>query len=129
MIEPGSLNTFVEAAESVQAGIVYSDFYDEGNQGKILHPLIDYQPGSVRDDFGFGALVLFSVPATREAVENYGAIPCVQYAGLYALRLKVSIDHPVYHFRKPLYSVVRPALDADESSGRRKDVCVRPSPE
>ena len=34
LIEPESLNTFVEAAESVQAGIVYSDFYDEGEPRK-----------------------------------------------------------------------------------------------
>ena len=107
-------------AESTQAGIVYSDFYDESEHGKILHPLNDYQLGSVRDDFDFGAMVLFSVPAVREALKNYGPIPGVKYAGLYDLRLKVSIDHPVYHLREPLYSVVRPTTDADEPSGGEK---------
>ena len=48
-------------AESTKAGMVYSDFYDEGNCGKTLHPLSDYQAGSVRDDFDFGAMMLFSV--------------------------------------------------------------------
>ena len=32
---------------------------------KTLHPLNDYQPGSVRDDFDFGAMILFSVPPSR----------------------------------------------------------------
>jgi Glycosyl transferase family 2 len=119
-IEPETLNKFLGVAESTKAGIVYSDFFDGSEHGKTRHPLNDYQPGSVRDDFDFGAMVLFSVPAAREAVKNYGAIPGVKYAGLYDLRLKVSIDHPVYHLREPLYSVVRPTIDADEPSGAEK---------
>jgi hypothetical protein len=119
-IEPETLNKFLGAAEATKTGIVYSDFYDDSKQGKILHPLNDYQLGSVRDDFDFGAMVLFSVPAAREALKNYGAVPGVQYAGLYDLRLKVSIDHAVYHLREPLYSVVRPTTDAEEPSGGEK---------
>ena len=117
LIEPETLERVLRVAESAQAGMVYSDFYDEGSQGKILHPLNDYRMGSVRDDFDFGAMVLFSVPAAREALKNFGQIPGVQYAGLYDLRLKVSIDHAVYHLREPLYSVIRPTSDADEPSG------------
>jgi hypothetical protein len=117
LIEPESLERVLRVAESTQAGMVYSDFNEEGNPRKILHPLNDYRLGSVRDDFDFGAMVLFSVPAAREALKTFGAIPDVQYAGLYDLRLKVSIDHAVHHFREPLYSVVRPMSDADEPSG------------
>ena len=62
-------------------------------------------------------MILFSVPAVREALKKYGVIPGVKYAGLYDLRLKVSIDHPVYHLQEPLYSVISPD-DADEPSGR-----------
>jgi hypothetical protein len=117
LIEPESLERVLKVAESTQAGIVYSDFYDEGKHGKILHPLNDYQLGSVRDNFDFGAMVLFSVPAAREALKKCGPIPDVQYAGLYDLRLKVSIDHTVHHLRERLYSVVRPTPDADGPSG------------
>ena len=116
-----TLEKMLKVAESTQAGIVYSDFHDdEDKHGKIFHPLNDYQLGSVRDDFDFGAMVLYSVPAAREALKNYGPIPGVEYAGLYDLRLKISIDHPVYHLRKPLYSVVRPTTDAGEPSGGEK---------
>lgn len=112
-IEPKALERFLEMAESTKAGMVYSDFFDESEQGKTLHPLNDYQFGSVRDDFDFGALILFSAPAVRRAMKKYGVIPGVKYAGLYDLRLKVSIDHSVYHLREPLYSV----FGIDEPSG------------
>ena len=106
-IGPGTLERLLEEAESSQAGIVYSDYYDEGPQGKTLHPLCDYQLGSVRDDFDFGAMILFSVTAIREALNKYEAIHDGRFSGLYDLRLKVSIDHPIRHLQEALYSVVK----------------------
>jgi hypothetical protein len=115
-IEPGTLERLVATAESKKAGIVYSDFYDEGGQGRVLHPLNDYQLGSIRDDFEFGAIMLFSTEAARKALEKYSEIPGATYAGLYDIRLKVSIDHPIHHLPEPLYSVISP----DELSGDKK---------
>ena len=86
--------------------MVYSDFYDESKARKTLHPLNDYQSGSVRDDFDFGPMVLFSVPAVREGHEHMGRLPGFQFAGLYDLRLKLSIDHAIHHLQEPLYSVI-----------------------
>ena len=105
-IEPKALERFLEKAESTSAGLVYSDFYEETEHGRALRPLNDYQLGSVRDDFDFGAIILFSVPAIRDALKKYGVIPGVKFAGLYDLRLKVSIDHPLYHLQEPLYTVI-----------------------
>lgn len=105
-IEPKALERLLEAAESAKAGLVYSDFYDENERGKILHPLNDYQPGSVREDFDFGAMTLFSVSAIWKGLKKYGDIPAVKFAGLYDLRLKISIDHSIYHLKEPLYSVI-----------------------
>jgi glycosyltransferase involved in cell wall biosynthesis len=99
------MERILEVTESKKAGLVYSDFFDENKHGKTRHPLIDYKTGSVRDDFDFGAMMLFSVPAIRKALKKYGFIPNVQFAGLYDLRLKLSIDHSVYHLPEPLYSV------------------------
>jgi len=115
-IEPKALERFLEIAESTKAGLVYSEFYDENERGKTLHPLNDYQPGSVRDDFDFGAMILSSVPAIRKALKKYGDIPAVKFAGLYDLRLKISIDYPIYHLKEPLYAVTR----ANEPSRREK---------
>jgi len=41
------------------------------------------------------------------ALKKYGLIPSVKYAGLYDLRLKVSIDHAIHHLPEPLYSVTK----------------------
>lgn len=115
-IAPESMERILAEAESAQAGLVYSNFYDVRKHEKTLHPLNDYQLGSVRDDFDFGAMMLFSVPAMRKALKRYGAIPSVQWAALYDLRLKVSIDRPVHHLKEPLYSVI----GTDEPSGSEK---------
>jgi hypothetical protein len=105
--EPKAPERLLEAAESAKAGLVYSDFYEESEDRKTFHPLIDYQLGSVRDDFDFGALTLFSVPIIRKALIKYGDIPQVKFAGLYDLRLKISINHPICHLKEPLFSVIK----------------------
>jgi hypothetical protein len=105
-IGPETLEKMIEVAHTTGAGLVYSDFFDEKGGGKTLHPLNDYQPGSVRNDFDFGAMILLSMSAVRHTLKKWEVLPGIQFAGLYDLRLKVSIDHPVYHVRKPLYSVM-----------------------
>jgi hypothetical protein len=106
-IEPEALEKLVGKAASTKAGLVYSDYYDESKNERAFHPLCDYLPGSVRDDFDFGAMLLFSVVAIRKALRKYGVISGMKFAGLYDVRLKVSIDHPVYHLQEPLYSIIR----------------------
>jgi hypothetical protein len=106
-LEPDALKSIMEASAYAKAGIVYTDFYNEDKQGRDIHPLNDYQSGSVRDDFDFGAMMLFFVPAVKNTLEKYGPVPHVKFAGLYAIRLKVSIDYPVYHLNEPLYSVIK----------------------
>ncbi len=115
-IEPEGLQSLLAAAESTGAGLLYSDFYEESGQTKTLHPLTDYQLGSVRDDFDFGVAVLVSVSRARRALARYGAIPAVEFAALYDLRLKLSIDHFIYHMREPLYSVINKASSPEGAS-------------
>ena len=105
-VEQEALKRIVAVAETTRAGLIYTDFYDVTGGEKTPHPLNDYQPGSVRDDFDFGAVMVFSVSALQRALAMYGPIPPVRHAGLYDLRLKVSIDHPVYHLGEPLYAVI-----------------------
>jgi hypothetical protein len=97
--------------------MLYSDYWATGKSAKVLHPLCAYQPGSVRDDFDFGAMLLFSVSAAREASRKYGLVQGTKFAGLYDLRLKVSIDRPVAHLPEALYSFpakpVGPAADRE----------------
>ena len=106
-LEPHALESIAEFAATTKAGLIYSDFYDEDGQERNFHPLNDCQPGSVRDDFDFGAIMLFSVPAIRNTLEKRGGLSHTRFAGLYELRLKVSIDYPVYHLQEPLYSIIK----------------------
>ncbi len=103
--EPGGIEKLVRVGETSRAGVVYSDFYALDSLGKTLRPLNDYQEGSVRDTFDFGALMLYSVSAVREAGQRQGPLPPVRFAGLYALRLRVSLLCPILHVPEPLYSV------------------------
>jgi Glycosyl transferase family 2 len=116
VVEAEALDRMLKAAQAAGAGMVYSDFYDESKHGKTLHPLNDYQPGSVRDDFDFGPMALFSVPWVKASIRKHGTLPGIQFAGLYDLRLKLTIDHPIHHLREPLYSVI----GSDEPTGSEK---------
>ncbi len=104
-LNPGkfSLERFVQVAESTNAGIVYSDFYEEEKGVLQIHPVIDYQQGSIRDDFDFGQALFLRTDALKEAVqemkENYN------HAGLYFLRLKVSQRHSLVRIPEYLYTV------------------------
>ncbi len=112
-IDSTALEKMVGIAESTRAGLFYSDFYEEGGTSKI-RPLNDYRLGSVRDDFDFGEVMLFSMPAVKKTIEIYGELPRVQFAGLYDLRLKLSIEHAIHHISEPLYQVTRPEACSDQ---------------
>ncbi len=113
-MESENFEKWLKAAESTNAGLVYSDFYDQDESGKTLHPLNDYQLGSVRDDFEFGPLFLLANDAIHHALNKYGPIPEVKYAGLYDLRLKISVDRFICHLPDPLYTVLRKVEEIQE---------------
>ncbi len=103
-ILPAALERFLDIAESTDSGTVYSDYLEKERGSLVEHPVNDYQLGSIRDEFDFGYLMLFSIPAIRRALRKYGPIPAVVHAGLYDLRLKVSVDHCVFHIQEFLYT-------------------------
>ena len=99
---PWALERMVQVAGDTGAGLVYSDYYAM-KEGKLHpNPVIDYQPGSLRDDFNFGSVLLFDTTAFEEAVSRM-ANP-FRYAALYDLRLKVSQRHPVIRIPEFLYT-------------------------
>jgi hypothetical protein len=105
VIGPNALEKLLSSTESTQAGITYSDYYEMIDDEKVYHPLNDYQTGSVRDDFDFGGIMLFSTAAVKGALKKHGVVPNIGHGGFYDLRLKVSIDSTVYHIREPLYTI------------------------
>ena len=98
-----SLRRLFKLAETKCAGITYSDFIWKKGNNSIPHPLIDYQPGSIRDDFNFGHFFFFSLSAIHATMRKYGPPPSDTNVALYDLRLKVSIDYPVFHVPESLY--------------------------
>jgi len=86
------------------AGMVYSDYFEKKNDVMAPHPVIDYQAGSLRDDFNFGSVVLYDGNAFREACSRMDQD--YSYAGLYDLRLKISQNHPLIRIPEMLYTEV-----------------------
>jgi hypothetical protein len=105
-----ALERLVSIAQQTSAGMCYSDYFEVKKGIRSEHPVIDYQFGSIRDNFEFGALLLFSMTAVRKALSSYGAVAGVDAAGLYDLRLKVSVDHSLFHIQEFLYTKVESDL-------------------
>jgi hypothetical protein len=101
-----SLGRLLQTARNTQAGIVYSDYLLEKENKLIPHPLNEYQPGSIRDDFNFGHILLFSRSAVKTVLKKYGSLPQEEKAAPYDLRLKISLDHEIFHVPEFLYTVV-----------------------
>ncbi len=97
------LERFVAVAENTGSGMVYSDYHDLKNNQRVPHPLIDYQLGSIRDDFNFGPVVLLRREAIRQAERDIGKS---QYAaaGFYELRLAISRHHALTRIAEFLYT-------------------------
>ncbi|MCD7937591.1 MAG: glycosyltransferase [Tannerellaceae bacterium] len=90
-------------AQDTGAGLVYADHYRQEETGIKAIPLIDYQAGSLRDDFNFGPVLLYNASIFCQAVahikDNY------QFAALYDLRLTVSRIAPLIHINEYLYTI------------------------
>ena len=96
-------------ARDTKAGLIYCDYFSVTDQSRVARELVDYQKGSLRDDFNFGPLFLISLEAARNAISKYGALPVDPEDALYDLRLKISTDHPVMRIPECLYAAATPA--------------------
>lgn len=105
------------AADDSRAAILYSDYFDAQPDGAVApHPLIDYQPGSIRDDFDFGQLVLLDRVALAGLSDAIATEQVAgDFAGWYDLRLRASERGSVMHLAEPTYVML--PLAADESAG------------
>lgn len=97
-----ALQRMIQIAEDSNAGMTYADHYQLKNGKRICAPVIDYQQGSLRDDFDFGSLLLFRTDALREVVQYTSGE--YRFAGLYDIRLKLSQRHPLVHINEYLYT-------------------------
>jgi hypothetical protein len=98
-----AVKRFEQAALYMRAGMVYADYYQKFDNEKKLMQTIDYQRGSLRDDFDFGNVLFFDAKLFRECV--LAQDNDFRFAGLYDLRLRISEKAPIFHLNEPLYVV------------------------
>ena len=99
-----AIERMMQVCTDTGAGMAYSDYFEKKNDVMAPHPVIDYQEGSLRDDFNFGSVVLYDGDAFRDACSRMDQD--YSYAGLYDLRLKISQNHPLIRIPEILYTEV-----------------------
>jgi hypothetical protein len=95
----------VQVAENTGAAMVYADYREVKNGSETLHPVIDYQKGSLRDDFNFGPVQLFRSDVLKSFREED-----FRFAGYYALRLHASRLGEIVHIPEVLSAMVETDL-------------------
>ncbi|HEY3369751.1 MAG TPA: glycosyltransferase [Prolixibacteraceae bacterium] len=100
----GAIERLVQVAEYTDAPMVYSDYMEIKDGILAPHPVIDYQPGSLRDDFNFGPVRLYRAEVLKAfRYENYEML---KYGGRYALRLRASRMGELVHIPEYLFTKV-----------------------
>ena len=113
-----ALERFLRTADDTGAVMVYSDHYSLEEGALTKHPAIDYQAGSLRDDFDFGSLWLIKSQALLDYVAQTDRVD-YQYAGLYDLRLYLSRKGEIFHLNEYLYTETE--LDTRKSGEKQFD--------
>ena len=111
----GALERLLRVAVDSDAALVYADHWErkevDGAWTTERHPAIDYQLGSIRDDFDFGSLLLIKTTLLHTFAMQAGEHD-YQFAGLYALRLFLSREGQLFHLNELLYTEVEEDLRA-----------------
>ena len=102
-----ALERILRVASDSDAAMVYADRYDLIDGQRTPHPVIDYQTGSIRDDFDFGSLLLVKTALLHTFAMQAGEAD-YQHAGLYALRLFLSRNGQLFHIDEKLYTEEEP---------------------
>ena len=99
-----ALERMMRILEDSGAAMAYADHYQLKGGQQTIAPVIDYQQGSLRDDFDFGSVLLLCTAALKEAAARMKAD--YRFAGLYDLRLKLSQRGELVHINEYLYTEV-----------------------
>ncbi len=98
-----AIRRMLRVAVETDAEMIYSDHYSVENGVTVAHPVIDYQAGSLRDDFDFGSVIVIKAKTLKEyAAANAGKE--YRFAGLYDLRLFLSRKGSIFHINEFLYT-------------------------
>ncbi|MGN0190924.1 MAG: glycosyltransferase family 2 protein [Candidatus Cryptobacteroides sp.] len=102
-IDEADIQRLVSVAEDCAADMVYADSRENADGKTYVHPRIDCQYGSLRDDFDFGPVVLYRSSAFAQAVRAAREdVPSgYEFAALYDLRLRMK---GIVHLKEYLYT-------------------------
>jgi len=121
ILEKHTLNRMLGVLKETNSAMVYSDFFEIKNKKQTAHPVNEYQYGSVRNDFDFGALILFNTGKFKEVLNSIREE--FQFAGLYSVRLELSKKYNITHIPEFLYTVT---VDDLRKSGEKQFDYVNP---
>ena len=113
-----SLSRMLDVAVDTGAGLVYCDYLETAEGNASIHPVIDYQLGSIRDDFDFGPAVLLSRKHVDRVLES-GPLSESRWGAWYELRLRLSTLGDFVHIPEPLFT--KHQLDARASGEKGFD--------
>ena len=120
-----ALPRLIRVAEETDAAMVYSDYLAVKEGETERHPVIDYQEGSLRDDFDFGQVVLIRTKWLKKWAEEVAADKNrhYQFAAWYDLRLFLSRCGLLFHLNETLYTIVE---EDTRKSGEKQFDYVNP---
>lgn len=91
-----------QVAKATNADWIYCDYRKALNGTTTPNPTIEYQKGSVRDDFDFGAIAYCKTESVKKAInENESEL---NYGAIYDLRLRISQSGTIHHIPEMLYT-------------------------
>ena len=110
-----------QVARSTGAKLLYADRYTVKNGQREVMRCLDYQLGSVRNDFDMGSLLLVETSALQQYLCQ--ELPEWKYAALYDFRLFLSrmkeVSKPILHLGELLYT--EEELDIRKSGEKQFD--------
>ena len=98
-----AIQRMMRVAMETGAAMVYSDRLAVKNGTAEPHPVIDWQEGSLRDDFDFGSMVMADASLLRKFAEEADDTD-YKYAGWYELWLYLSRHGRMFHINETLYT-------------------------
>ncbi len=123
----GALCRMARVADDSGAAMVYADRIERKADAEgwkdTRHPVIDYQQGSIRDDFDFGSLLLVRTCLLKQWAKEHADTSYI-YSGLYDLRLWLSRHGDLLHLNEYLYTEVE---DDQRLSGEKQFDYVNPA--
>ena len=102
----------VEEMNKLPEGLIYFDYNVLSDGSSEIHTTIDYQPGSVRDDFDFGPAVFIKTGMANKAIKhNLFIRNNFRFAGFYLLRLILFLQNGIKRIPQPLFNIISEQKD------------------